>query len=500
MKNRILKLHSSDNVVVAIEALNMGEIVEFDSTQYPVEENIPRGHKLALIDIPSGNDVIKYGFSIGKAVMDIKKGERIHTHNLKTGLRDILNYSYEPQEEDSRLPLWDNTTIEAYKRDNGEIGIRNELWIIPLVGCINGLSDRIADIFQKQYDTSHLDGVFVWKHPFGCSQLGDDLENTQKFLASLATHPNAGGVLLLGLGCENNTLESFLPFLGGFKDSSRMKYFAAQSVEDEIEESLKVLTELADQMKKDKRETCSFFDLKIGLKCGGSDAFSGITGNPLLGSFADSFTKQGGCVLMSEVPEMFGAETILMNRAKSPEIFRDIVSLINDFKEYYNKNEQPIYENPSPGNKDGGISTLEDKSLGCTQKGGHVPVSGVLGYAQKAPVSAKDLWLIQGPGNDQVAVSNLGVAGAHIVLFSTGRGTPFGGFIPTIKVSTNTELTMRKKNWIDFDAGQVLERGDFSVLTKEFGEYIRSVASGTQTNNEKFNSREISIFKKGVVL
>ena len=497
---KLLKIHRSDTVAVAIESISKGQKIMLDGKEILIGEDIPKGHKVALTDITKGQDIIKYGFSIGKAIQDITKYCHVHTQNIKTGLGEILNYTYSPESPIEKTNAIEATTIQAYPRDNGDIGIRNELWIIPLVGCINGLADQIAHLFRQQEDVSHTDGVFVWKHPFGCSQLGGDLEYTQRFLAALATHPNAGGILLMGLGCENNTLDSFLPFLKDSKNSSRIRYFAAQQVDDEIEEALSHLSELSKQMKKDKRESVPFSKLRIGLKCGGSDAFSGITGNPLLGSFADAFTDIGGCVLMTEVPEMFGAESILMNRAKSPEVFQDIVHLINNFKEYYNENKQPIYENPSPGNKDGGISTLEDKSLGCTQKSGRVPVEGVLGYAQKVPKNAQNLWLLEGPGNDQIAVSNLGVAGAQIVLFSTGRGTPFGGFIPTIKVSTNTELAQKKKNWIDFDAGQVLESGDFSLLTKELTQLIQDVASGKQTKNEEINSREISIFKRGVVL
>ena len=451
-------------------------------------------------DFNVGDIVIKYDNKIGVASHDILEGDHVHSHNLKTGLGEILSYTYNKTEDTPVKSLWENTKINAFKRSTGEIGIRNELWIVPLVSCINGVAECIIDEFKKNNDTSHIDNITVWKHPFGCSQLGDDMENTQKFLSALATHPNTGGVLLLGLGCENNTLENFLPFLGTYKESSRIKWLIAQKSSDEIKEGAEILKELSNQMKSDKREECSFFDLKIGLKCGGSDAFSGITANPLFGKFSDSFCKDGGCVMMTEVPEMFGAETILMNRAVSKTVFQDVVQLINEFKEYYIKNDQPIYENPAPGNKEGGITTLEEKSLGNIEKGGKVPVMGVLKYSEKITTDASGLWLIQGPGNDPVSVSNMGVCGAHIVLFSTGRGNPYGSFVPCIKVSTTTELAMAKERWIDFDAGKLLDSDNSDEIVKNFGELIIDIANGKQTNNEKYNSREIGIFKNGVVL
>jgi altronate hydrolase len=448
-----------------------------------VDVNLDDGHKYAIRDIKKGDDIIKYGNPIGHATEDIKKGEHVHSHNTKTNLSGNLTYEYSPKFYDIPEENKD-VTFMGYLRDNGEVGIRNEIWIVNTVGCVNKVAEKIAE----------RTGAMHFPHPFGCSQLGDDQEITQKILAGMVNHPNAAGVLVLGLGCENNNIEVFKGVLGEY-DPSRVKFLNTQDVEDDVEAGVKIVEELKEYAKKFKRVPIPISKLKLGLKCGGSDGYSGITANPLVGRLSDKLIAMGGSCVLTEVPEMFGAEHLLMQRCESREVFDKTVSLINDFKDYYTRHNQVIYENPSPGNKKGGITTLEEKSLGCVQKGGLSKVVDVLTYGDR--LSKCGLSLLNGPGNDIVAITNLMAAGVHIILFTTGRGTPVGSAVPTVKIATNHDLAKRKKNWIDFDASPTLSG---NPLTNELFDYIIKVAEGEETKNELNGYREISIFKDGVTL
>ncbi|MDT8717400.1 altronate dehydratase [Clostridium sp. 19966] len=494
MKN-FIKINSDDNVVVALSDIKKGDTISVDNADIVLKEDVNRGHKISLIDISTGGNIVKYGFPIGHAIKDIAQGEWVHTHNAKTNLEGIKDYSFNQHLFKSMFSNV-NKTFKGYRRKNG-VGIRNELWIVPTVGCVNGIADKIMERFKKEIGELAIDNTLVLKHNYGCSQLGDDHVNTRTILADAVRHPNAGGVLVLGLGCENNNMVDFQKAVGDI-DETRIKFMISQKVSDEIEEGVKLLKELYDNMKNDKREDVSLSELKVGLKCGGSDGFSGITANPLLGKFSDFLVAQGGTTVLTEVPEMFGAETLLMARAENAEVFDKIVHLINDFKEYFIKYDQPIYENPSPGNKAGGITTLEDKSLGCTQKAGSATVKDVLKYGET--LKTRGLNLLSAPGNDLVAASTLAAAGCQMVLFTTGRGTPFGSFVPTMKISTNSQLYNFKRNWIDFNAGSLVEDKSMEDLLEDFIAYIISVASGEFVNNEKNDFREIAIFKSGVTL
>lgn len=451
-----------------------------------VEVNLADGHKYALCDIKNGENIIKYGNPIGHAVADIKKGEHIHSHNLKTNLSSNLEYTYAPDFTPT-VKVASDETFMGYVRENGDVGIRNEIWIINTVGCVNKIAKKLAE----------LTGAHHFEHPFGCSQLGDDQTKTQLILKGLINHPNAAGVLVLGLGCENNNIPVFKEVLGKWNDK-RVKFMNVQDFDDELAEGVRLINELKAYADTFKREPIPISKLKIGLKCGGSDGFSGITANPLVGSFSDSLIRKGGSCVMTEVPEMFGAEHLLMKRCPSKELFDKTVSLINNFKDYFTRHNQVIYENPSPGNKAGGITTLEEKSLGCIQKGGLSEVVDVLDYGDTAHKNG--LNLLNGPGNDIVAITNLTAAGAHIILFTTGRGTPIGAPVPTVKIATNNNIATRKSNWIDFDASPLLNGTSMEDLTKDLTDYVLEVASGKETRNEENGYREISIFKDGIVL
>lgn len=494
--NKYIKINPNDNVCVAIENLSPGDMVNVEGTSVEIKNPIETGHKFAIKEIKTDENVVKYGYPIGHATTDIHVGEHVHTQNVKTNLHDNLQYSYVPVHPKLNIPKSD-LKINGYLRYNGDMGIRNELWIVPTVGCVNGQAQAIIERVKRELDVAHIDDIRVYTHNYGCSQLGDDHNNTKKALAALAKHPNAGGVLVLSLGCENNQQADFKKEMGEW-DHERVRFLISQEVQDEIEVGFQMMSELVERMRKDKREPLPLSKLKVGLKCGGSDGFSGITANPLVGQFSDWLIGQGGTTILTEVPEMFGAETILMNRAESKEVFDDTVALINNFKNYFRKFEQPIYENPSPGNKAGGITTLEDKSLGCTQKGGNSEVVDVLDYSQ--PVTKHGLNLLNAPGNDLVAASALALSGCQLVLFTTGRGTPFGAFVPTMKISTNTRLFNFKSNWIDFNAGVLLEGNSMENVLKDFVNFIVQTCDGEHLKHEIIGFKEIAIFKTGVTL
>ena len=498
------RIQECDNVAVALAPLSAGVPVEIEGLRLTPTREIPRGHKLALRAITSGEDVIKYGYPIGHATEPIAAGDWVHVHNVKTNLSGTLEYTWQAV-PNTLAPIQDGLTFDGFRRSNGEVGIRNELWILPTVGCVNHVTEALARRFEKLLEAEKasgrfgsIEGVHAFIHPYGCSQLGDDHENTRKILAGLAEHPNAGGVLLVGLGCENNTMASFRNALSE-ADSPRFRFLVSQDVEDEMETGLQLLSELAETAGKAVRTPVPVSHLRVGLKCGGSDGFSGITANPLVGAFSDRLIARGGTTVLTEVPEMFGAETLLMNRCVSRENFEACVAMVNGFKDYFARHNQVVYENPSPGNKDGGISTLEEKSLGCTQKGGTGPVVDVLPYGGR--LARPGLNLLDGPGNDIVAVTGLAASGAHLVLFTTGRGTPLGGPVPTVKIATNSELASRKKNWIDFDAGALIHGRSMDELAADLLNMVVELASGAkQTQSELNGFREIAIFKDGVTL
>jgi len=488
-----IKINQKDNVVVCLQPLAKGTIISDNGRDIRLLQDTPQGHKVLLTDIESGQNVIKYGYPIGHARQAMAAGTWVNENNLQTNLEGTLHYDWNPTTEQLNIPL-ENRTFQGYLRENGDVGVRNELWIVPTVGCVNGIAERLAA--QMRRETSLT--VMAWHHNYGCSQLSGDHENTRKILRDIVLHPNAGGVLIVGLGCENNQPDDFEKMLGQY-DHRRIKMVVAQRVDgDEMEEGMRLLRELAKTAENDQRQPIPVSRLRIGLKCGGSDGLSGITANPLVGEFSDWIVAQGGTSVLTEVPEMFGAETILMNRCQTRQLFEQTVRMINNFKEYFLSHGEPVGENPSPGNKAGGISTLEDKALGCTQKAGCAPVSGVLDYADRLENSG--LNLLSAPGNDLVAATALAASGCQLVLFTTGRGTPFGTFVPTMKISTNSQLFHRKPNWIDFNAGELVGGTQMKELLTRFIDKIINVASGEPTLNEQNDYREIAIFKNGVTL
>ena len=491
-----IQINPLDNVAVALCSLSKGTTIEVNGHFIELVEDIPVGHKIALKDFAKDEMVIKYGFPISHTIKEVKKGHLLDENVVATNLSGLGTYIYTPKFETQTF-INENRTFKGYLRANGDAGIRNEIWIIPTVGCVNGIANQLAEQLRKETDGEGVDSIVAFPHNYGCSQLGDDHENTRKILRDMILHPNAGAVLVVGLGCENNQPDAFREFLGEY-DTKRVRFLVSHKVDDELAEGMKLLREMYTLAKEDKRTDVPLSKLRIGLKCGGSDGLSGITANPLLGVFSDYLVAQGGTTVLTEVPEMFGAETLLMNRCRTLEIFNDTVAMINDFKNYFIRNDQPIYENPSPGNKAGGISTLEEKSLGCTQKSGSSMVEDVLKYGDR--VTTKGLNLLSAPGNDLVASTALASAGCHMVLFTTGLGTPFGTFVPTVKISTNTPLYEQKRTWIDFNAGTLVEGESMESLSRCFMDFVVKVASGELALNEKKGYREIAILKQGVTL
>ncbi|WP_027455406.1 UxaA family hydrolase [Xylanibacter brevis] len=492
-----IKINPADSVVVCLAAMQKGQHIDIDGRTIVLNQDTPAGHKVLIKDTPAGTDIIKYGYPIGHAKQDLKAGDWVNENNLKTNLSGTLEYTYSPVKEELKIKK-EKRHFNGYVRKNGDVGVRNEIWIVPTVGCVNGVAERLAKKLREETGCKDIDAIYTWHHNYGCSQLSGDHENTRKVLRDIVLHPNAGAVLVLGLGCENNQPDTFMETLGDY-DTERVRLLVTQKVEgDEVEEGMHILRELYQIASQDRREEVPISKLRVGLKCGGSDGFSGITANPLVGEFSDWLVAQGGTSVLTEVPEMFGAETILMNRCKTPELFEKTVSMINNFKEYFLSHGEPVGENPSPGNKAGGISTLEDKALGCTQKCGRAPVDGVMEYGDRLTTSG--LNLLSAPGNDLVAATALAACGCHIVLFTTGRGTPFGTFVPTMKIATNPDLARRKSNWVDFSAGQLVEGRSMEELLPEFIDKVINIASGEQVRNEENDYREIAIFKNGVTL
>ena len=491
---KYIKINPADNVAVALQDLSKGEVVE----GVTLSTDIPRGHKVVLQALQAGDNVVKYGFPIGHVTRDAAAGTLVDHSCIKTNLEGLLDYEYKPALVEIPESA-SKRTFMGFRRADGQVGVRNQIWVIPTVGCVNGICEQIVNRFKAEFvgETSSVDAIVHFPHNYGCSQLGDDHENTRKVLRDMVHHPNAGGVLVVSLGCENNQLDAFRELVGPV-DESRVKMFVCQKVDDEIQYGVDRLREIYAVCSRDKRTEVPVSELRVGLKCGGSDGLSGITANPLLGVFSDWIVAQGGTTVLTEVPEMFGAETILMNRCQDQATFDKTVHLINDFKEYFMKQGMPVYENPSPGNKAGGISTLEEKSLGCTQKCGKSIVRGVLKYAE--PLQVKGLNLLSAPGNDLVASTALAASGCQIVLFTTGRGTPFGSFVPTMKISTNTPLYQAKPSWIDFNAGVLAQGEPMEEVSARFIDFVLAAASGTPVNNEKHGIREIAIFKQGVTL
>lgn len=493
--NELLRITPRDNVAVALRALSAGEAVTAGDISLILKTDVPAGHKVALADLKENDRVIKYGFPIGYARQDIPAGSHVHVHNLHTLLSGELTYTYQPTH-----PVLDplpERTFMGYPRADGRVGIRNELIILPTVGCVNDVA-RALERDAQCLVGGGVEKVYAFAHPYGCSQMTEDQENTRHILADLAAHPNFGGVLLLGLGCENSGVDVIRGYMGDY-DPERVRFLVCQQVEDEHEAGMALLRELAERMRTETRVPCPSSKLVVGMKCGGSDGFSGITANPVIGGFSDRLGARGGTTILTEVPEMFGAETILMARAETEEVFGKTVRLINDFKHYFESYHQTIYENPSPGNKAGGISTLEDKALGCTQKSGFGPVRDVLMYGEQVRTSG--LNLLSAPGNDLVAATACAAAGAQLVLFSTGRGTPFACPVPTVKISSNTPLAEKKRNWIDFDAGRLLSEGrTLASLSEELEDLVLAVASGQEIKAERSGFHDLAIFKTGVTL
>jgi altronate hydrolase len=496
-----LRIHPADNVAVALHPLSKGQLIDRGVSTL---SDVPAGHKISLRIIAQGEPVLKFGYPIGVATREIQSGEHVHVHNVASALAGKLELGafHTAAQQASQTPAT-NVTFDGFRRPNGAVGIRNEIWIINTVGCINHAAARIAERAAKElvHEGSSIEGVYTFNHPYGCSQLGDDLNYTQKLLSGLAKHPNAAGVLLLGLGCENNQMKSFINYLGGASED-RFRYFNAQEVDDELETGVNLVHELAKYASQFKREPISVQELVLGMKCGGSDGFSGITANPLVGRIADKLAAFGGTSILTEVPEMFGAEQVLLDRAANSCVYDSTINMVNEFRDYFTRHNEPIDENPSPGNRDGGITTLAEKSLGCVQKGGSTPIKQVLAYGEQVATKAGGLALLNGPGNDGVSGSALSAAGSHMVLFTTGRGNPMGFPVPTVKIATNTPLAERKKSWIDFSAGSLAD-GTASIdqLADELFAVVLDIASGRKHTKSEVNGyREISIWKDGVTL
>jgi altronate hydrolase len=489
-----LLIHADDHVATLLAPAGAGDRVTAGGVAVTARTAIPKGHKIALRDVAADADVVKFGFSIGKASADIRAGDHVHSHNLATGLSGTLDYRYHPATQPGNATPAERSFL-GYVREDGRVGTRNEIWILPSVGCVGRTAERIAAEAGRRH-AGAVDGVHAFAHPYGCSQLGDDLGATRKMLAALAAHPNAGGVLLIGLGCESNQIAQLLEELPE-AERGNIRTLIAQNSADEIEEGLALVAELVVEAAKVQRQPVGLDRLVLGVKCGGSDGFSGLTANPLVGRMSDAVAASGGSVVLTEIPEIFGAEQMLMDRAENAPVFEEVVGVVNDFKRYFLSHGEPVSENPSPGNIAGGITTLEEKSLGAVQKAGHATLSDVRRYGER--IRRAGLTLLEAPGNDAVSSTALAASGATVILFTTGRGTPLGFPVPTVKIASNSDLAQRKPGWIDFDAGQVLTDG-FEAAEAALLDRIVAIASGAETAAERNGEREIAFWKRGVTL
>lgn len=491
---KLIRITERDNVAVALHAAAKGETLKAGDAVVTVREDIPQGHKIALVPLAAGEAVVKYGFPIGHATEPVEAGSWVHTHNMRTNLSGEEEYAYEPSVPE--IEAAEPETFQGYRREDGRAAVRNEIWIIPTVGCVNDVAKKLVSDNQDLVSGS-IDGLYTFPHPYGCSQTGDDHAQTRKLLAALARHPNAGAVLVLSLGCENLQHDQFVEELGEY-DAERVKFLTCQDVEDEFAAGRTLLEQCASYAGRYRREAVPVSELVIGLKCGGSDGLSGVTANPTVGAFSDMVIARGGSTVLTEVPEMFGAEGMLLSRCVNEQVFGKAAAMLNGFKDYFISHNETVYENPSPGNKKGGITTIEDKSCGCVQKGGTAPVVDVIGYGEQ--VTAHGLTLLYGPGNDLVSATALTAAGAHMVLFTTGRGTPFGAPAPTVKIASNSGLAARKPGWIDFDAGPVADGEPIAEAAKRLYALVLDIAGGRPSKTELLGYREIAIFKNGVTL
>ena len=488
-----------DHVATALRDVSAGEALTLHGHALTATADIPKGHKIAIRPAFAGEDVLKYGWPIGRATAAIAVGDHVHVHNVETKLAGVEAYVWDPPSigpAGESIAGASDRTFQGYRRRNGRVGTRNEIWVLCTVGCVANTARRIAEKANARF-AGLTDGVFAFPHPFGCSQLGDDLSHTRKLIAGLAAHPNAGGVLILGLGCENNQLKALLDSAPDL-DPTRLRAFTTQMVDDELEDGLAAIEALIAVARQDRREPCPASDLVVGLKCGGSDGFSGVTANPLVGRIADKVSDAGGTPVLTEIPEIFGAEQMLLARAATQAVFDSAVEVIDDFKRYFIDNHQPIHENPSPGNIAGGITTLEEKSLGAVQKGGRSPLVEVIRYGER--IGPHGLTLLEAPGNDAVSSTALTAAGATVILFTTGRGTPLGFPAPTLKIASNSALAIRKPGWIDFDAGVVLAGQSMDEAADALMDLVIETASGKATKAELNGEREIAIWKQGVTL
>lgn len=496
-----IKLYPQDTVALATSELKKGQTVTVDGETITLLDDIPNAHKIALKDFETGEAVRKYDNIIGYASKPIKKGEWIHSHNEVTGLGKSKEYTYDFNPI-SIFPGESDKTFMGYDRADGGAGIRNHLAIISTVFCANGPLRKLARMAEAKYPaTENFDGIIAFDQEFGCSQTGKDLVTTCKIIAGIAKNANFGGVLLVSNGCEMAIPSVLEQYMGDY-DKKRIRTLTLQEVEDEFTAGMELIDEIMEEMKDDKRTPININRLHIAMNCGGSDGYSGITANTLLGTLCDTLVKEGAIMNMTEVPEMMGAEHILMNRAADKSIFDDIVKMMYDYDAYFARYGEKAADNPTQGNKAGGLTTLEEKSLGCIQKGGHCAVMEVLEYGERA--TKNGFVLVSGPGNDLAGVSGQIAAGAVLTIFTTGRGTPCGFAGPTFRLASNTALATRKSNWIDYDAGRLLTAKtpeEVEALNKELYDAIMATVNGQyRTRTEENGYYILGALKDGVTL
>ena len=479
-----VRLDRADNVVTATRALEVGVVIEDVQTT----ALIPSGHKIATAAIAKGDPVRKYAQLIGYAATDIKAGDLVHTQNVEFRNTDMA-YEFST---DLRyvVPATTQDSFMGFRRENGRVGTRNYIAIVTSVNCAATAARMIADHFTPDILSQfpNVDGVAAFVHGTGCGMAdnGDGFEALQRVMWGYAKHPNHAGVLMVGLGCEMNQIDWLLEAYG-LKHSPTFQTMNIQKVAGlrrTIEMGIAKITAMLPIADNAIRTECPASELMVALQCGGSDAWSGVTANPALGYACDLLTAQGATGVLAETPEIYGAEHLLTRRAVDQATGDKLISLIKWWEDYTTRNKGSMDNNPSPGNKQGGLTTILEKSLGAAAKGVTPPLTGVYKYAE--PVTTRGFTFMDSPGYDPASVTGQIAGGCNLVCFTTGRGSAFGSKpAPTIKIATNTEMAMRMSEDMDIDAGEVLSKGiSIEEKGREIYKMFLRVASGEVTKSE----------------
>jgi altronate hydrolase len=501
-ENSAIHLHPTDNVAVARVPIPAGTSLRIDGLPVTTMDAIPAGHKVALWDIQPGEVVERYGQVIGRAKQAIQAGRHIHTHNLAF---EELQLEYEFPVGDTPVPTArpDAPTFLGYQREDGRVGTRNYIAVVAASNCAAHTAEQIARSYEGETMPPNVDGVVAFPHGEGCAHAaeGPDIDQLRRTLGGVLIHPNVSGAVILGLGCETNQIDHYLG-VGGPR-STRLAGLTLQSsggTRGAIEAARRQIARFLEQASAEERTPAPASKIVLGLNCGGSDSFSGITANPALGFCSDLLAELGGTPVLAETTEIFGAEHLLVKRARNREVAEKLLDCIRKYKVYLNRFAGSFDDNPSPGNKEGGLTNILEKSLGAVAKGGTSPLIDVYDYAER--VTAPGFTFMNTPGYDPVSLTGLAAGGCNLIAFTTGRGSAIGfPTIPVIKVATNSNTYRRMTDNMDVNAGAI---ADGEATVQQIGQAIfdlmLEVATGRHTCAERLGHKEFVPWRIGPVM